>query len=69
MEMLLALAVSAIVLAGIGGVFYSAIRLRERTAALVDAAAPLHQARHRQERDERECQPTIVKNGLAAAAH
>ncbi|MEI8042765.1 MAG: type II secretion system protein GspJ [Verrucomicrobiota bacterium] len=44
MEMLLALAVSAIVLAGIGGVFYSAIRLRERTAALVDAAAPLHQA-------------------------
>jgi hypothetical protein len=42
--MLLALAVSAIVLAGIGGVFYSAIRLRERTAALVDASAPLHQA-------------------------
>lgn len=44
MEMLLALAVSAIVLAGIGGVFYSAIRLRERTAALVDASAPLYQA-------------------------
>jgi general secretion pathway protein J len=44
MEMLLALAVSAIVLAGIGGVFYSAIRLRERTAALVDASAPLDQA-------------------------
>jgi general secretion pathway protein J len=43
-EMLLALAVSAIVLAGIGGVFYSAIRLRERTAALVDASAPLYQA-------------------------
>jgi type II secretory pathway component PulJ len=42
--MLLALAVSAIVLAGIGGVFYSAVRLRERTAALVDASAPLHQA-------------------------
>jgi type II secretion system protein J len=44
MEMLLALAVSAIVLAGIGGVFYSAVRLRERTAALVDEAAPLQQA-------------------------
>jgi general secretion pathway protein J len=44
LEMLLALAVSAIVLAGIGGVFYSAIRLRERTAALVDASAPLYQA-------------------------
>ncbi len=43
-EMLLALAVSAIVLAGIGGVFYSAIRLRERTAALVDESAPLYQA-------------------------
>jgi prepilin-type N-terminal cleavage/methylation domain-containing protein len=43
-EMLLALAVSAIVLAGIGGVFYSAIRLRERTVALVDASAPLYQA-------------------------
>jgi prepilin-type N-terminal cleavage/methylation domain-containing protein len=44
LEMLLALAVSAIVLAGIGGVFYSAIRLRERTAALVDASAPLYNA-------------------------
>ncbi len=43
-EMLLALAVSAIVLAGIGGVFYSALRLRERTAALVDESAPLYQA-------------------------
>ncbi len=43
-EMLLALAVSAIVLAGIGGVFFSAMRLRERTTALVDGAAPLQQA-------------------------
>jgi len=42
--MLLALAVSAIVLAGIGGVFYSALRLRERTAALVDESVPLYQA-------------------------
>jgi len=44
MEMLLALAVSAIVVAAIGGVFYSALRLRERTAAAVDQAAPLRQA-------------------------
>ncbi len=44
MEMLLALAVSAIVLTGIGGVFYSAMRLRERTTALLDESAPLHQA-------------------------
>jgi len=43
-EMLLALAVSAIVLAGISGVFYSAMRLRERTVAAVDVAAPLDQA-------------------------
>jgi len=43
-EMMLALAVSAIVLAGIGGVFYSALHLRERTVALVDESAPLYQA-------------------------
>jgi type II secretory pathway component PulJ len=42
--MLLALAVSAIVLAGIGGVLFSAIRLRERTAALVDESVPLYRA-------------------------
>ena len=44
MEVMLALAVSAIVLAAIGGVFYSAVRLRERTTATLDEAAPLHQA-------------------------
>ena len=44
MEMMLALVVSAIVLAGIGGVFYSAIRLRDRTAAMLDESIPLHQA-------------------------
>ncbi len=42
--MLLALAVSAIVLAGIGGVFFSALRLRERTTALLDEALPLYRA-------------------------
>src|SRR5438477_10836862 len=42
-EITLALAVSAIVLAAIGGVFFSAIRLRERTMAMMDAAAPLQQ--------------------------
>lgn len=42
MEMLLALAVSAIVLAGIGGVFFSALRLRERTTALLDESLPLY---------------------------
>lgn len=44
MEMLLALGTSAIVLAGIGGVFFSAMRLRERTLAVVDEAVPLHHA-------------------------
>jgi type II secretion system protein J len=43
-EILLALAVSAIVLAAIGGVFYSAVRLRERTTAMLDEAAPVHHA-------------------------
>ncbi len=43
-EMLLALAVSAIVLAGIGGVFFSALRLRERTTALLDESLPLYRA-------------------------
>ena len=41
---MLALVVSSIVLAGIGGVFYSAIRLRDRTAAMLDESIPLHQA-------------------------
>jgi type II secretion system protein J len=44
MEIMLALAVSAIVLAGIGGVFYSAVRLRERTMAIIDESIPLQQA-------------------------
>jgi type II secretory pathway component PulJ len=43
-EILLALSVSAIVLAAIGGVFYSAIRLRERTTAALDESAPLYHA-------------------------
>ena len=44
MEVMLALVVSAIVLAGVGGVFYSAIRLRDRTASMVDESVSLHQA-------------------------
>jgi general secretion pathway protein J len=44
MEVMLALMVSAIVLAAIGGVFYSAIRLRDRTTAMLDESTPLHQA-------------------------
>src|SRR5205807_6189382 len=43
-EVLLALAISAIILAAIGGVFYSAIRLRDRTSAALDESAPMHQA-------------------------
>jgi len=44
LEVMLALMVSAIVLAAIGGVFYSAIRLRDRTTAMLDESTPLHQA-------------------------
>ncbi len=43
-EVILTMAISAIVLAGIGSVFFSAIRLRDRTAALLDASAPVYQA-------------------------
>jgi type II secretion system protein J len=43
-EVLLALAVSAIVLAAISGVFYSALRLRERTSALLDESVPVQRA-------------------------
>lgn len=43
-EVILALAISAIVLAAISGVFYSAIRLRDRTSTTLDESAPLHQA-------------------------
>jgi type II secretion system protein J len=43
-EIMLALAISAVVLAGIGGVFYSAVRLRERTMAMLDESVPLQQA-------------------------
>src|SRR5256885_6154368 len=42
-EVILALAISAIVLAAISGVFYSAMRLRDRTSAALDESAPLHQ--------------------------
>lgn len=52
-EMLLALAISAIVLAAIGGVFFGAFRLRERTTALLDQTAPLCQALARVRRDLR----------------
>ena len=41
---MLALAVSAIVLAAVGGVFFTALRLRDRTAAMLDETAPLYQA-------------------------
>src|SRR5438128_12436665 len=44
MEMMLALAVSAIALAGIGSVFYGAMHLRDRTTAMLDASAPLQHA-------------------------
>lgn len=44
MESMLALGISAVVLAGIGGVFFSAMRLRERTSALVDSTQPLQHA-------------------------
>jgi type II secretion system protein J len=43
-EMLLALAISAIVLTAIGGVLFGATRLRERTSEALEAALPENQA-------------------------
>ena len=43
-EVILAVAISAIVLVAISGVFFSAVRLREKTAATLDAALPATQA-------------------------
>ncbi len=56
-EMLLALAVSAIVLSAVGGVFFSAMRLRERTAAILDESGPLQQALTLVRRDVQGAQP------------
>lgn len=44
MELLLAIAVSAVVLAAINGVFFAAMRLRNRTAEQLDASIPLQNA-------------------------
>ncbi len=63
MEMLLALAISAIVLAGIGGVFFSAMRLRERTLAALDQDVPLQQALQSLRRD---LQGVLPPGGLMA---
>jgi type II secretion system protein J len=65
MEVMLALAVSAIVLAGIGGVFYSALRLRERTVTMLDQAMPMHQALTVLRRDLRGAVPPTGTYGLA----
>jgi prepilin-type N-terminal cleavage/methylation domain-containing protein len=43
-EVIMALGVSAIVLAAIGGVFFDAMRLRARTSALINETAPIYQA-------------------------
>ncbi len=41
-EAVLALGISAVVLAAIGGVFYSALRLRNRSVAMLDEGSRLH---------------------------
>jgi type II secretion system protein J len=65
MEVMLAMAVSAIILAGIGSVFYSAVRLRERTVATLDQSLPLHQAFASLRRD---LQGAMPPGGLYALA-
>ena len=43
-EAVLALSISAVVLAAIGGVFYSAMRLRDRTVASLESVSSVHPA-------------------------
>jgi len=62
---MLALVVSAIVLAGIGGVFYSAIRLRDRTASMLDESIPLQQALNFLRRDLQGALPPAGTYALA----
>jgi prepilin-type N-terminal cleavage/methylation domain-containing protein len=57
MEVMLALAVSAIVLAAIGGVFFSALRLRDHTTAMLDAGFPIQQSLAALRRDLRGAMP------------
>src|SRR5262249_18311011 len=65
MEVMLALVVSAIVLAGIGGVFYSAIRLRDHTASMLDESIPLQQALNFLRRDLQGALPPAGTYALA----
>ncbi len=65
MEVMLALMVSSIVLAGVGGVFYSAIKVRDRTTAMLDESIPLHQALSYLRRD---LQGALPPAGLYAMA-
>jgi general secretion pathway protein J len=62
-EVLLALTVSAIVLAAMGGVFYSAVLLRKRTTAAVDNASRLQPALNLIRRDLQAAMPP--SGGLA----
>src|SRR5438128_1961088 len=44
MEVMLALSISAVVLVGIGSVFFSAMRLRKSTTEALEQCIPVHQA-------------------------
>ncbi len=51
MEMILALGISGVVLASIGGVFFTAMRLRDRTSAAIEESAPICEALDTMRRD------------------
>jgi prepilin-type N-terminal cleavage/methylation domain-containing protein len=57
MEVMLALAVSVIVLAAIGGVFFAGLRLRDHTTAMIDEGVPIQQALGMLRRDLRGAMP------------
>lgn len=65
MELILAVGVSALVLAAISGVFFSAVRVREATARAVDESLPAQQALAVLRRDLQGAMPPSTNGVLA----
>jgi len=65
MELVLALGVSAIVLAAVSGVFFSAVRLRDRAAQAVDEELPVQRALSTLQRDLQDAMPPSTNGVLS----
>ena len=65
MELILTIAVTAIVMVAITGVFFSAVRLRESTTAAVDASLPIQHTLATMRRDLENAVPTTTNGVLS----